>query len=61
MSESILENKLIVIDTTDIDDDDLRELEFALSNNCIDYKERDLDVIQELEEEVCICIPKYDD
>jgi hypothetical protein len=38
MSESILKNKEIVIDTKAIDDDGLRELEFVLSNHCIDYE-----------------------
>jgi hypothetical protein len=58
MKDSIIKNKLLVIDTTDIDEDGLRELEFSLANHCIDYKERDLDVIQELEMEVCICIER---
>tara|TARA_B100000029_G_scaffold415917_1_gene419908 strand:- start:2892 stop:3074 length:183 start_codon:yes stop_codon:yes gene_type:complete len=56
VNDSIIKNKLLVIDTTNIDEDGLRELEFALANHCIDYKERDLDVIQELEIEVCLCI-----
>jgi hypothetical protein len=58
MKDSIIKNKLLVIDTTDIDEDGLKELEIAIANHCIDYKERDLDVIQELEIEVCLCIEK---
>ena len=58
MKDSIIKNKLLVIDTTDIDIDGLKELEFVIANHCIDYKERDLDVIQELEIEVCLCIER---
>jgi len=58
MKDSIIKNKLLVIDTTDIDKDGLKELEFVIANHCIDYKERDLDVIQELEIEVCLCIER---
>jgi ribosomal protein L10 len=44
VNESIIKNKLIIIDTRDIDEDGLRDLEFALANHCIDYKERNFDV-----------------
>ncbi len=58
LPKSNLENKLLVIDTTNIDDEALIELEIALDCHNIEFKERDLDVIQELEVEACICIEK---
>jgi hypothetical protein len=56
-----LENKLVLLDTTDMLDDGIRELEKLISHYHMEYKEVDLDVIQPLEERVCICIPKYDE
>ena len=56
-----LENKLVLLDTTDMLDDGIRELEKLISHYRMEYKEVDLDVIQPLEERVCICIPKYDE
>ena len=56
-----LENKLVLLDTTDMLDDGIRELEKLISHYRMEYKEVDLDVIQPLEERVCIFIPKYDE
>ena len=56
-----LENKLVLLDTTDMLDDGIRELEKLISHYRMEYKEVDLDVIQPLEKRVCICIPKYDE
>lgn len=56
-----LENKLVLLDTTDILDDGIRELEKLISHYHLDFKEVDLDVTQGLDERVCICIPKYDE
>tara|TARA_R110002020_G_scaffold15995_2_gene56780 strand:- start:315 stop:521 length:207 start_codon:yes stop_codon:yes gene_type:complete len=55
------ENKLVAVDTRDMTEESIKELENLIIDNGMDYNVRDLDVIQELEEEVCICIPKYDD
>jgi len=59
--ENKLENKLVLLDTTDMLDEEIRELEKLISDYHTEYKEVDLDVIQPLEERVCICIPKYDE